>query len=190
MPVSTVFLLAFGLSMDAFAVSVTQGMARRPLRLSNALQVALFFAAFQALMPLVGWTFGLAVRDFIAICDHWLALLLLGLLGGRMIWNGITGRGSDEDRRMVDLGLMALLGLSVATSIDALVVGFTLLPMLTSVLLPVAVIGGVTLALSLLGCWLGQCCRRCLQRHAELLGGVVLVGIGLQVFLRHTGLIH
>jgi len=184
-PVAELLLIAVGVSADAFAVALTQGVAmRRAFDWRRALLVAGLFGAFQALMPLIGWALGASVMTYIQDFDHWIAFGLLALIGGRMLWEAF--RGGEHDQPSVP-GLRALLVLSVATSVDALAVGVSLSVMPLSIWVAIAVIGATTLLVSLLATWLGHRVGDRLGKPAEIIGGLVLIGIGLKILLEHLG---
>jgi putative Mn2+ efflux pump MntP len=202
----TITLIAVGLAMDAFAVAVSSGVAIKKLHLRHALTMALFFGAFQGVMPVIGWLAGLTVRQYIARFDHWIAFGLLAALGVKMIYEaGViekTGRdleqvvpvsntwaGADPAATMPvgnSYGLYTLLILSVATSIDALVVGMSLSMVHTGIALPALVIGVVTFGMSLGGVYLGQRFGHFFERRIEIFGGVILIGIGLNILVAHV----
>jgi putative Mn2+ efflux pump MntP len=180
MPV--ILFIALGLAMDAFTVAVASGLALEPLRARKALKIALFFGGFQALMPLLGWLAGLGLEELISGLDHWVAFGLLGFIGCRMIYGAIRA----TPRRAADpLNLPTLLGLSIATSIDALAVGLSFAFLRASILTPAIVIGAVTFLLAFLGVFLGHRLGRLFEREAEALGGLILIGIGLKILLEH-----
>lgn len=188
MPVAELLLIAVGVSADAFAVALTQGVAmRRRYDWRRALLVAGLFGAFQALMPLIGWTLGTGVMDLIREVDHWIAFGLLVIIGGRMLWEAFR-RGHEQGEPRGD-GLRALLVLSFATSIDALAVGVSLAALPLSIWMAILVIGATTLVLSLLATWLGQRMGDRLGRPAEVIGGLVLIGIGVKILLDHLGVL-
>jgi putative Mn2+ efflux pump MntP len=176
--------MALGLSMDAFAVSIADG-ARAPQRkFSHAFQLALTFGLFQALMPLVGWMVGLGFKDLISSLDHWIAFGLLGIIGGRMIYADIHGGDKDEKEPVAPRGVTTLLVLAAATSIDALVAGFSL-TFVKSILLPVLAIGLVTFFLCLAGVHLGHKYRRISRSRIQIVGGVILIAIGVKILVEH-----
>jgi len=181
----TSFLIAVGLSADAFAVSLTSGMALRRPRPLDALRIALAFGIFQAAMPVVGWLAGIGMKDLIAGFDHWVALGLLGLIGGKMIDEGIRGRPCDATVDAVPMSLWTLLVLAVATSIDALAVGVTFSVLVASIALPVTIIGTTTFVASFAGVFLGDRCARLFERKVEIIGGLILIGIGLRILIDH-----
>lgn len=180
-------LIAIGLSMDAFAVSVCKGLSVKTLKAQNALLVGLFFGGFQALMPLLGWLLGRQFERYIVEIDHWIAFALLGFIGGKMVWEAL--RGGDEG----DSGSFAfkeLLLLAIATSIDALAVGVTFAFLSVDIWSSVAVIGATTFAFSFGGVYLGNKVGGRFHEKAELAGGVILVLIGLKILLEHLGVIN
>lgn len=175
-------LIAFGLAMDSFSVSITNGLARRPFRLNDALKMAAFFGSFQAMMPIIGWLTGVSVIAFISGFDHWLAFGLLTLVGARMIYESFK----DEARKLVgSLSLSVLLLLSVATSIDALAVGLSFSLVGVSIWAPAIVIGTITFLLSFLGGCIGDRFGRLLGKRIEIVGGLILIVIGLRVLMEH-----
>jgi putative Mn2+ efflux pump MntP len=176
-----VFLLALGLAMDAFAAAVAQGAATRPSP-ALALKIGAAFGLAQGLMPLIGWGLGAAFGDTLRAIDHWVALVLLGFLGARMIQSGLS---PDDGSPTQLLTGRALLLTAIATSIDAAVAGITL-PMLGApVLLACAIIGVVTAALSTAGVYLGAALGQRFGKAAEIAGGAILVGLGLKIFVEH-----
>jgi putative Mn2+ efflux pump MntP len=174
-------LLAFALSMDAFAAAICQGAVhRRPGVI--AVKIGLAFGLAQGVMPIIGWWLGLALTSYIQTIDHWIALLLLGLLGGRMIREGLEREAGECAPPM---GGWQLLVAAVATSIDAAAAGVTL-PMLgRPILLACGVIGVTTALVSAGGVWLGSIAGTRLGKPAELLGGAVLIGLGVKIFVQH-----
>jgi putative Mn2+ efflux pump MntP len=179
----TLLLIAFGLSMDAFAVSITSGITIKDQKLNHALRIGLFFGSFQALMPLIGWLAGLSLRDLISGVDHWVAFGLLSLIGGKMIY-GATKIGSNE-KEANPLSVFVLLILSIATSIDALAVGLSFAFLKISVATPVIVIGLVTFVLSFFGVLVGNRLGHFFEKKMEIIGGLVLIGIGVRILIEH-----
>jgi len=179
----TIIIIAVGLAMDAFVVSIVSGGAYRQLHLKHALRMALFFGGFQAVMPLIGSLAGLTLRDYIAFCDHWIAFGLLAAVGGKMIYEsfkiGSEGKNSDPSN------LLVVLVLSVATSIDALAVGITLSLLSGSILVAASIIGLITFVLSYLGVQIGKRFGHFFESKIEALGGVILVAIGIKILLEH-----
>lgn len=183
MELLTIILLAVGLAMDAFAVSIVTGSVYRELHIRHALRMALFFGAFQSLMPLVGSLAGLGLREHIAAYDHWIAFGLLGLIGGKMIYEAF--RIEAAEKKLDPSNLLILLTLSVATSIDALAVGFTLSLLVSSLAFAVIVIGVITFGLSYAGVFVGKRFGHFCESKIEILGGLILIGIGLKILIQH-----
>jgi putative Mn2+ efflux pump MntP len=178
----TILFIAFGLAMDAFAVSITNGITIKHQRINNALKIGIFFGSFQALMPLIGWLAGLRLRDFISGFDHWVAFGLLSLIGGKMIYES-TKIGDDKEIR--SLNLFVLLLLSIATSIDALAVGLSFAFLKISIATPIIVIGIVTFMLSFLGVLVGNRLGHFFEKKMEIVGGLILIGIGIKILIEH-----
>ncbi len=179
----TILLIAVGLAMDAFAVSIASGMTISRNRRRAALLTAGFFGGFQMLMPAIGWAVGLTFADFIAGFDHWIAFGLLAFIGAKMIYEGT--KKEQNHNSPTDLRLHALLILAVATSIDALMVGLSFAFLQTSIVLPIAAIGVVTFSLSLVGFYFGCGLGKVFGHRIEIVGGVVLIAIGLRILLEH-----
>ncbi len=180
-----IVLVALGLAMDAFVVSVANGISTvKQLRTSNALKMATFFGSFQAFMPVMGWAIGLSIMDLISGFDHWVAFGLLGFIGCKMSYEALS-RGTEE-KRIISLSVYVLLMLSVATSIDALAVGvsFAFLK-IASIAIPVIIIGVVTFLLSFLGTSAGNKLGSFLGKKIEIVGGLILIGIGLKILFEH-----
>ncbi len=179
----TLLLIAFGLSMDAFAVSISNGMTIRHQKVNNALRIGIFFGSFQALMPLIGWSAGLSFREFISGVDHWIAFVLLSFIGCKMIYESRKmGAREKEDKPMT---LPTLLVLSIATSIDALAVGISFALLKISIVTPIIVIGIVTFVLSSLGVLIGNRIGHLFEKKIEILGGLILIGIGIKILIEH-----
>jgi len=179
----TIVIIAVGLAMDAFAVSVVSGSAYKQLKVEHALRIAIFFGCFQAFMPLVGSLAGLSVKEYIVNYDHWIAFGLLSAVGGKMIYESFK-IGSAE-KNFDPSNVFVLLILSVATSIDALAIGITLSLIVSSIVVAVIIIGLVTFALSYLGVLIGKKFGHFFENKIEALGGLVLISIGLKILLEH-----
>ncbi len=187
MGVVELLLIAVGLSMDAFAVSVCKGLGMRRLNVRVALVLALLFGVFQAGMPVIGWLLGSQFLWLIEPVDHWIAFVLLGFIGGKMILDAV--RGEEEESGVVDrVAWGEFLMLAVATSIDALAVGISLAALNVEIVPSVLIIGVVTFVLSLVGVLVGHLFGSRFERPAQIVGGVVLVLIGVKVLLEHVGL--
>lgn len=179
----TILAVAFGLAMDAFAVSIASGTTIKQLKLEHALRIALFFGGFQAFMPVLGWLAGGTVSEVVKTVDHWIIFGILGFIGGKMIYES---RSMKEDEGKFDCTKVSvLLFLSLATSIDALAVGFSFAFLDISIVKPVLVIGGVTFLLSLLGVYLGDRFGHLFESRIEVIGGGLLIGVGIKVLLEH-----
>lgn len=176
-----ILLLAVGLAMDAFAAAVAQGAVGRP-RLSGALQIGFAFGVAQGVMPLIGWGLGQAFGDWIGAVDHWIALVLLGFLGVRLIREGLE---STPDSAAKPMDGHALLVTSIATSIDAAAAGVTLPTLGAPVLLACGIIGATTAVLSTAGVYLGAAAGNRFGKAAEVAGGLILIGLGLKIFVEH-----
>ncbi len=183
---TALFILAVGLSMDAFAVSICKGLSIRGLMPRHAMIVGLWFGAFQALMPLIGWLLGAAFADMIAAVDHWIAFILLSLIGGGMIREALS---KDEEDCDPSLAPMTMLLLAVATSIDALAVGVTFAFLRVDILPAITLIGVCTFIISAIGVKVGNVFGTRYKSKAELFGGVVLALIGLKILLEHLELL-
>lgn len=182
-----ILLIAVGVSADAFAVSLSQGVTLRRFRWRDALLIAGLFGIFQALMPLLGWLLGKGFADAISGVDHWIAFGLLALIGGKMLWEAFHDDEDEDDEQSLDL--RGLLILAVATSIDALAVGVSFAVLPVNLPLALTVIGVVTFVISLVGVRLGRSVGSWLGKPAEILGGLILIGIGVRILLSHTGVI-
>ena len=181
-------LIAIGLSMDAFAVSICKGLAMPKIQAKSAIIIGLWFGGFQALMPLIGYLLGVQFQAKITAIDHWIAFVLLILIGGNMIREAL-GK-DDEEETTADIRIKTMFVLAVATSIDALAVGLTFAMTNTNAFLPSCLIGVVCAAISACGLFLGKKLSSLpmLNGWAEVLGGVVLLCIGLNI-LHESGVI-
>jgi len=187
----TSILIGLALSMDAFAVSVSASICTAFIPLAIALRTALFFGFFQFAMPVLGWLLGGTFKQYIQGFDHWIALVLLAFVGGKMIYEGIRSRNPancpdpDEGKSHGIMKLDMLFILSVATSIDALAVGLSYNMIGTPIVVPAVTIGLVTFATSFLGIQFGRKLKSVLEEWAEIVGGSVLVLIGLKIAAEH-----
>ena len=177
------FVIAVGLSMDAFAVSVCKGLSVPTLRPAHSLICGLYFGGFQALMPLIGWLLGVRFQGLIASVDHWIAFGLLSIIGVNMI------REAREEDECLDASFTfrAMLPLALATSIDALAVGVTFAFLKVDILPAVLFIGVTTFALSALGVKVGAVFGARFRSKAELAGGLILILMGTRILLEHLG---
>ncbi len=179
-------LLALGLAMDAFAVSITNGMCYANSGRKTALISALFFGFFQGLMPFLGFCAGLTFRDAIAFLDHWIALGLLSFIGGQMIWNALREKNAAcPSSQEKFLTVKSIFLQAIATSIDALTVGISFAVMEINIWQAVTIIAAITFCCSLLGAVLGKSFGMLLKDKAEIFGGIILIAIGVKIFLEH-----
>ncbi|MBN1127045.1 MAG: manganese efflux pump [Sedimentisphaerales bacterium] len=182
----TIIVIAVGLAMDAFAVSITSGSVYRQMHVRHALRMALFFGAFQAIMPLIGYLAGAAMKNRILSYDHWIAFGLLSIIGGKMIYEAFQMARAQADSSAGDpASLVVVLLLSIATSIDALAVGVTLSLITDHIITAAVIIGAITFAISYLGCCMGRRIGHFFEKKIEILGGLVLFVIGLKILIEH-----
>jgi putative Mn2+ efflux pump MntP len=181
----SVIVIAVGLSMDAFAVSMTSGCVMKKLKVKYALRMALFFGGFQAIMPVIGWLAGSALKRYIENIDHWIAFGLLAVIGIKMILEASVFDKDEEEKNNGNDSILLLLGLSVATSIDALAVGVTFSLLNANIFISSGIIGLITFTLSYLGVFFGCKFGSIFKKKVEILGGVVLILIGLKILLEH-----
>lgn len=187
MSLLTLFITAVGLSMDAFAVAVCKGLAIKKLSWRKALIVGLWFGGFQALMPTLGYLLGIRFKRFVTAIDHWIAFILLALIGFSMIREALSKDEKDEADDSLDIKTMFLLAL--ATSIDALAVGITYAFLEVRIVPAVAFIGAITLSLSVAGVKIGNVFGLKYKAKAEIAGGIILISMGTKLLLEHLGLL-
>ncbi len=183
MKIITMLALALALSMDALAIAIASGYAIKRLHLHYAMRIAFSFGAFQFLMPILGWLCGCKIQALIAAFDHWVAFGVLSFIGGKMIYESFTL--SKIERPDTPMSMHTLLVLSLATSVDALSVGFSLSLLEVSIITPALVIGAVTFALSLAGVFIGDRLGHCCEGKIEVAGGLILIGIGVRILWQH-----
>lgn len=185
------FLLGIGLAMDAFAVSVCKGLGMRKLNKKQTLIIGLYFGGFQALMPLIGWLLGSQFQKYITRIDHWIAFILLGFIGGKMMIEAIREWNEEETVDVIDAPLdhKNMLVLAVATSIDALAVGITFAFLDTPIIEAITVIGITTMIISIIGVVVGNFFGSRYKSKAEFIGGLILVLLGLKILLEHLGIL-
>lgn len=182
-----IFVLAVGLAMDAFAVSVCKGLKMREKIGSKAIIVGLWFGGFQALMPLIGYILGHQFKDQIVSIDHWIAFGLLVLIGLNMIREALSSEEEEETDDSLDVKEMFLL--AVATSIDALAVGITFAFLQVSIYSAITIIGIVTFFISILGVKIGNVFGIKYKSRAELVGGIILIVLGIRILLEHLNIL-
>ena len=185
------FLLGVGLSMDAFAVSVCKGLGMRKLNKKQALIIGLYFGGFQALMPFVGWLLGSQFQKYITSIDHWIAFILLGFIGGKMMIEAVREWNEEEVVEVMDAPIdhKNMLVLAVATSIDALTVGITFAFLGTPIVEAITIIGITTMVISIAGVVVGNFFGSRYKSKAEFIGGLILVLLGLKILLEHLGIL-
>ena len=179
----TILLIALGLAMDSFSVSIANGLATKTFKINKALTIALFFGFFQALMPIFGWLAGESIADYISAFDHWIAFALLTFIGVKMIYESIIDKPNNF---LGAYTIKVILFLSLATSIDALAVGLSFSFLGISIFLPAIVIGVVAFLLSFFGVYVGIRFGKILKNRIEILGGLILVIIGLKILFEHV----
>lgn len=186
MSLLSLFILAVGLSMDAFAVSICKGLAMKEITLKKAAVVGLWFGVFQAVMPSVGYLLGSQFEQYITSIDHWIAFVLLGIIGLSMIREALS---KNEDSADDSLDVKTMFLLAVATSIDALAVGITFAFLQVNLLAAVSFIGVITFSLSAVGVKVGNVFGLKYKTKAEITGGVILILIGTKILLEHLGIL-
>jgi putative Mn2+ efflux pump MntP len=183
MDIITILLIAIGLSFDTFAVSVSTGLAITKIRFWQAVKIAITLAFFQALMPFFGWLFGKQVEHLISNYDHWIAFGLLLILGIRMIYESF--KKDEVDKSFNPLNSTVLIGMAVATSIDALVVGVSFAFINMNIYWSVFLIGAVTFLVAMTGILFGKKVGGNHGKRMEIIGGLILIGIGVKILISH-----
>ena len=182
-----IILIAVGLSMDAFAVSICKGLKMRQIDYGKTLLIGTFFGGFQALMPFIGWLFAYRFKDHIERFDHWVAFILLALIGCKMIYESFHSENDDDSD---DLNIRELFILAVATSIDALLVGIVFATTDNiNIFYSVSIIGLITFILSVIGVFIGNKFGAVYKSKAEFAGGLILIFIGVKTLLEHLNVI-
>ncbi len=184
MDIFSIILIAIGLAMDCFAVSITKGITSPKGLWGKTLLMAFLFGLFQGGMPLIGFFAGVAFTEQISRVDHWIALLLLGFIGCKMIWESLHEH-DEESEAHNDFSLKTLLLLAIATSIDALATGIIFVPTPAIIWQAVSIIALVSFCFSMVGYRIGIVCGRRFQFNVELFGGIILMTIGLKIFIEH-----
>ncbi len=184
MELPLIFLISLGLAMDALTVSICYGMNLPGNHTNHAFFIALSFGFFQAALPVLGWLAGKNLSSLIQSADHWIAFGLLAFIGGKMIFDSTGQRNNcvDENFRLT---VTMLLAASVAVSIDALAVGLSFALLKTAIWLPVFIIGATTFVLSFLGVMIGKSAGKLFRRNMQILGGLILIGIGIKILVEH-----
>lgn len=196
MDIVSVLFIAAALAMDAFSVSITSGMVLKKVKMSASSKIGLFFGVFQFVMPCIGYFLGSAFASLITSFDHWIAFILLGFIGGKMLYEAIKDDEKEEEDIKNPLDNKLLTMLAIATSIDALAVGVTFATMGMQVVSPctfsqlallqsAGIIGVVAFLISVAGVHIGGKCGNLFGNKAEILGGIVLIGIGVKILIEH-----
>ena len=181
-----ILLIGVGLSMDAFAVSICKGLGMTKVNRKQALTIGLYFGGFQALMPFIGYMLGIRFEKYITSIDHWIAFILLGFIGGKMVYEAVKEKDDDavvEKDLALNQGEMLLL--AIATSIDALAVGISLACIESAIALEALTIGIVTFLFSAFGVYFGNHFSRKIDLKLDLIGGLILIGIGTKILIEH-----
>lgn len=195
MGIVELLMIGIGLSMDAFAAAVCKGLCMKRFKYKNGFVIALFFGGFQAFMPFVGWSLGKQFEASITGIDHWIAFILLGIIGGNMLKEGLNKETPEDemvcpvDGRDNELNIKELAVMAVATSIDALAVGVTFAFLKVSILPAITVIGFTTYILSFVGVFVGNYFGAKYKKKAEMAGGIILILIGAKILVEHLGIL-
>ncbi|MCD8315937.1 MAG: manganese efflux pump MntP family protein [Eggerthellaceae bacterium] len=182
--------VGIGLSMDAFAVAICKGLNMKKINWWHAIIIALFFGGFQAIMPLIGWLLGASFAQFIEPVDHWIAFVLLVLIGGKMLYDAFKDDFDDGVPDEPKLDFKELFMLSIATSIDALAIGISFAFLGVNIWFAITIIGITTFVFSLGGVVIGNQFGSRFERPAAVVGGIVLILIGAKILLEHLGIIN
>lgn len=180
------FIIAVGLSMDAFAVAICKGLSVKQVKVKHALIVGVYFGGFQAMMPLLGYLLGVRFQEAITSIDHWIAFVLLGLIGFNMIREAMS---KEEEEVSAAFDVKTMIPLAVATSIDALAVGVTFAFLQVQIVPAVSFIGVITFVLSMIGVKIGNVFGMKYKSKAELAGGITLILMGVKILLEHLDII-
>lgn len=187
MGIIELILLSIGLGMDAFAVSICKGISMKKMDWKKACIIGLYFGGFQAIMPIIGYFLGSTFECFITSFDHWVAFILLAVIGGNMIKETFS---KENENINGDVGFKTMIILAIATSIDALAVGITFAFFNVNLLLAITLIGIITFALSVIGTKIGNRFGDKYENNAEFLGGVILILLGIKILLEHLGILN
>ncbi len=190
MGVLEIIVISIGLAMDAFAVSVCKGLAMKKLNVKKMIIVGLYFGGFQGLMPLIGYLLGANFESFVTKVDHWIAFILLSIIGINMIKEALKSKGECGCESHDDsVTFKTMIGLAIATSIDALAVGITLAFLKANLLAVVLSIGLITFVLSMLGVWIGNKFGNKYESKAQIAGGLILIIMGTKILFEHVGIL-
>lgn len=187
MGVIEILLISLGLAMDAFAVSVCKGLAMKKMNWKKAIIIGLYFGVFQAVMPIIGFFLGTTFEGFITNVDHWVAFILLVVIGINMIKEAFE---KESENRNDNVDMKTMIVLSIATSIDALAIGITFACLKMHILVPVITIGVITFIISVIGVKIGNRFGDKYEKKAEIMGGVILILLGTKILLEHLEIIN
>jgi len=181
-----IIVISIGLAMDAFAVAVCKGLSMSKMKWKNACIIGIYFGLFQAIMPLIGYLLGINFQDKICNIDHWIAFILLGVIGLNMIKEAVS---KDNDVHNDSIKFKDMIILAIATSIDALAVGITFAFLKVNIWLAISLIGIITFIISIAGVKIGNIFGDKYEKKAELTGGIILILLGIKILLEHLGII-
>ena len=187
MGIVELIVLSLGLGMDAFAVSICKGLSLKKMSWKKALIIGLYFGGFQAIMPVIGYFLSKGFENFVTSIDHWIAFILLSIIGGKMIKDAISPEDSENCNDNV--GFKTMIVLAIATSIDALAVGVTFAFLNVNLILAITLIGTITFVLSVIGTKVGNVFGDRFESKAELFGGAILIFLGIKILLEHLNII-
>lgn len=185
MSFSGLFLIALSLATDCFAAALGKGAAFRRPSPRDAVAIGLLFGAFAMALPLIGWTVGVSTRQFVTEIDHWIALALLGVIGGHMIWEAVSGHAAEGATQRSILG-WGLIGTAFATNVDAAAMGITFAFLDVDIVRAALVIGAVSSTFAIIGIYLARVAGPMFGRKAEIVGGLVLIALGIKIAVEHT----
>ena len=189
MSIGMILMIAVGLAMDAFAVSICQGLKLPGLKIRDALIIGFTYGFFQAMMPVIGYFLGIQFESYITAFDHWIAFVLLGIIGLNMIREAL-GKDEDSDKeKEYKINFKEQMIMGIATSIDALVIGITFAILKTNILVAASSIGIITFMIAAGGVYIGHFFGARFKNKAELIGGIILILIGVEVLLEHLGVL-
>ncbi len=178
----SIIILAIGLAMDSFAVSVSQGLLMNRFRIKRAFLIALLFGAFQAIMPVVGWILGLRIAGILQYFDHWIAFAILFLIGIKMIWES-SALCNKKTKQAESASVRTLLAFAIATSIDAFAIGLSFSIIGITIITPVIIIGIMTFLFSYLGVFIGSKIGHISENKIEALGGIIIIAVAIRILL-------
>ncbi len=183
MDIVAFIVIALVLSIDSFTVSLASGIVIKRLTLNSVLKIAVLFGFFQALMPLIGWLSGIGIKSLISDLDHWIAFVLLCLVGCKMIYDSVKEEDEITEKNPLKTGL--LVTLAIATSIDALAIGMSFAFLDVSIFVLIVIIGIITFSMVSIGVYLGNRFGKVLDRRVMIVGGIVLIGLGVKILVEH-----